>query len=268
MVSPTPKTYVPGDAADSDLPTADFITMANSPTKELTNAPVFPVGGIVDPPTGGSASGCADLRLRRRVRQGRARPARHLPVRDEVVVGPGGRRYRRHHLQRGQHARAPEPDLRRQPARPAGDDRCGDLELRARERAAAGVQAGEEPDRRLQGLRHVHGPLPAAGDRRDERRRPEPRRRGRCAPRLGARRPRHQRRRLRHVDAARPGRGARRRPLQAPQQDPLRVVGCGGERPGRLDLLRAQPEPERGGQDRRDARLRHAVVAELRPLRL
>ncbi|MDR7253966.1 Zn-dependent M28 family amino/carboxypeptidase [Nocardioides sp. BE266] len=59
-VAPTPKTYVPGDAADSDQPTADFITMANSPTVELTNAPVFPVGGIVDPPTGGSASGCAE----------------------------------------------------------------------------------------------------------------------------------------------------------------------------------------------------------------
>lgn len=59
MVAPTPKTYVPGDAEDSDQPTADFITMANSPTVELTNAPVFPVGGIVDPPTGGSASGCA-----------------------------------------------------------------------------------------------------------------------------------------------------------------------------------------------------------------
>ena len=59
MVSPVAKTYVPGDAEDSDQPTADFITMANSPTKELTNAPVFPVGGIVDPPTGGSASGCA-----------------------------------------------------------------------------------------------------------------------------------------------------------------------------------------------------------------
>ena len=58
-VSPTPKTYVPGDAEDDDQPTADFITMANSPTVELTNAPVFPVGGIVDPPTGGSASGCA-----------------------------------------------------------------------------------------------------------------------------------------------------------------------------------------------------------------
>ena len=58
MVSPTPKTYIPGDAEDSDQPTADFITMANSPTVQLTRAPVFPVGGIVDPPTGGSASGC------------------------------------------------------------------------------------------------------------------------------------------------------------------------------------------------------------------
>src|SRR3954469_7731987 len=51
------KTYKPGDA-NSDPNTVDFITMANSPTVELTNAPVFPVGGIVDPPTGGSQSGC------------------------------------------------------------------------------------------------------------------------------------------------------------------------------------------------------------------
>ena len=58
MVSPTPKTYVPGTAEDDGQPTVDFITMANSPTVSLTDAPVFPVGGIVDPPTGGSASGC------------------------------------------------------------------------------------------------------------------------------------------------------------------------------------------------------------------
>jgi Zn-dependent M28 family amino/carboxypeptidase len=58
MVSPTPKTYRPGTAADSDQPTADFITMGNSPTKELTNAPVFPVGEIDDPPVGGGDSGC------------------------------------------------------------------------------------------------------------------------------------------------------------------------------------------------------------------
>jgi Zn-dependent M28 family amino/carboxypeptidase len=61
MVAPTPKPYRAGNA-DSDPATVDFITMANSPTKELTAAPVFPVGGIVDPPTPepSSASGCAD----------------------------------------------------------------------------------------------------------------------------------------------------------------------------------------------------------------
>src|SRR4051794_214725 len=59
VLSTATKTYKPGDA-DSDPNTVDFITMANSPTVELTDAPVFPVGGIVDPPTGGSASGCAD----------------------------------------------------------------------------------------------------------------------------------------------------------------------------------------------------------------
>jgi Zn-dependent M28 family amino/carboxypeptidase len=58
MVSPTPKTYRPGAEADSDQPTVDFITMGNSPTKELTNAPVFPVGEIDDPPVGGGDSGC------------------------------------------------------------------------------------------------------------------------------------------------------------------------------------------------------------------
>ncbi len=59
QVAPTPRTYVPGDAEDDGQPTVDFITMANSPTVELSGAPVFPVGGILDPPTGGSASGCA-----------------------------------------------------------------------------------------------------------------------------------------------------------------------------------------------------------------
>src|SRR3954447_15632032 len=61
LISPAPgKTYRPGTEADGGSPNADFITMANSPTVELTNAPVFPVGGIVDAPAGGSAAGCAD----------------------------------------------------------------------------------------------------------------------------------------------------------------------------------------------------------------
>ncbi|HWK27367.1 MAG TPA: M20/M25/M40 family metallo-hydrolase [Solirubrobacter sp.] len=56
------KVYRPGTEADSDQATSDFITMANSPTVELTDAPVFPVGGIVDPPDSAtpSAAGCAD----------------------------------------------------------------------------------------------------------------------------------------------------------------------------------------------------------------
>jgi Zn-dependent M28 family amino/carboxypeptidase len=57
MVAPTPKTYRWG-ASDADPKTVDFITMANSPAATLKGVPVVPVGGIVDPPTGGSQSGC------------------------------------------------------------------------------------------------------------------------------------------------------------------------------------------------------------------
>ena len=58
QVAPTPKTYRPGGEADDGSPDVDFIPITNSPEKELTAVPVVPVGGIVDPPTGGSASGC------------------------------------------------------------------------------------------------------------------------------------------------------------------------------------------------------------------
>jgi Zn-dependent M28 family amino/carboxypeptidase len=59
LVSPAPgKTYRPGTAADDGSPNVDFITMANSPTVELSKAPVFPVGEIDDPPVGGGDSGC------------------------------------------------------------------------------------------------------------------------------------------------------------------------------------------------------------------
>jgi Zn-dependent M28 family amino/carboxypeptidase len=57
MVAPTPKTYRWG-ASDADPKTVDFITMGNSPAASLKGVPVVPVGGIVDPPTGGSQSGC------------------------------------------------------------------------------------------------------------------------------------------------------------------------------------------------------------------
>jgi Zn-dependent M28 family amino/carboxypeptidase len=52
------KVYRPGDADDSDQDTADFITMANSHAIDLHDAPVVPTNDIVDPPVGGSTSGC------------------------------------------------------------------------------------------------------------------------------------------------------------------------------------------------------------------
>ena len=54
-----PKSYKPGTAVDDGSPNVDFITMANSPTKEIVNTAVIPVNNVVDPPTGGSAAGCA-----------------------------------------------------------------------------------------------------------------------------------------------------------------------------------------------------------------
>ena len=56
-VSPTPKTYVPGDADDDGSTAVDFITMSYSPTKTLTNAKVVPTNDIVIPPPGGAGSG-------------------------------------------------------------------------------------------------------------------------------------------------------------------------------------------------------------------
>src|SRR6185437_11110539 len=53
-----PKSYKPGTAADDGSPNVDFITMANSPTKEIVNTAVVPASNVVDPPVGGSASGC------------------------------------------------------------------------------------------------------------------------------------------------------------------------------------------------------------------
>lgn len=58
QVTPTAKTYRPGAAAQSDTPVVDFISMPGSPTVSLDNVPVVPVGGIVIPSPGATASGC------------------------------------------------------------------------------------------------------------------------------------------------------------------------------------------------------------------
>ena len=59
QVTPTAKTYRPGTPEQSDTPDVDFISMPGSPTVNLDNVPVVPVGGIVIPSPGGTQSGCA-----------------------------------------------------------------------------------------------------------------------------------------------------------------------------------------------------------------
>ncbi len=58
QVTPTPKTYRPGTAAQNDSPDVDFISMPGSPAVSLDNVPVVPAAGILIPSTGGSESGC------------------------------------------------------------------------------------------------------------------------------------------------------------------------------------------------------------------
>jgi Zn-dependent M28 family amino/carboxypeptidase len=58
QLTPAPKTYVPGTAADDNTAGVDYITFEFSPTAEVT-APVVPVNNIVIPSPGGSTAGCA-----------------------------------------------------------------------------------------------------------------------------------------------------------------------------------------------------------------
>jgi hypothetical protein len=58
QVTPTAKTYRPGTEAQSDTPDVDFISIPGSPTVNLDDVPVVPVGGIQIPSPGGSESGC------------------------------------------------------------------------------------------------------------------------------------------------------------------------------------------------------------------
>ena len=168
QVSPTPKTYRPGTEADSDQPTADFITMANSPTTVLTNAPVFPVGGIKDPSTGGSASGCqaADytgvsgkIAL---VQRGTCafvekwQFAQAAGATGVIIYNEGNTPARQNPIFVDNQ---PEPDATI--AAVITSYTLGNELLQA-------YKKGQNPTRGLQGLRQVHRPLPAAGDRRDQ----------------------------------------------------------------------------------------------------
>ena len=142
--------------------------MANSPTVELTNAPVFPVGGILDPPTGGSASGCAaadyagvsgKVALVQRgtcafvTKWSLAQAAGATGV---IIYNEGNTPERQNPIFVDN-----QPDPPATIAAVITSYTLGNELLQA-------YKAGPETDGRLQGLRQVHRPLPAAGDRRDD----------------------------------------------------------------------------------------------------
>ena len=269
-VTPTPKVYRPGSAADDDSPTVDFITLGNSPTASATNTQVVPTNDIVDDP---AADGrCVDERLRGRGlpagdgRQGRARHARHVRVRPEGRGRAAGGRRRRDHLQRRRRPRPPEPDVRPQPGRPAHPGR--DLELRARQGAL----------RRGQGRPERHGDLSTFGTLQD-----------RFLPQVLAETKGGDKNNVlvvgAHLDSVPAGPGinddgsgtatllAQAEAMSKKHngknlRQKIRFGWFGAEENGLVGstLLRAQPERRRGREDRRHARLRHARVAELRPV--
>ena len=104
QVSPTPKTYRPGTAADSD--TAERRLHHDG---QLADGRADQRAGLPGRRHRRPARRRFGVRLRRRgLRgrrgQGRADPARDVPVRGEVGARAGRGRDRRDHLQRGQHA--------------------------------------------------------------------------------------------------------------------------------------------------------------------
>ena len=212
--------------------------MANSPTVELTNAPVFPVGGIVDPPTGGSDSGCA--------------AADYTGVSGKVAL-----------VQRGTCAFVDKWSLA-QAAGATGVIIYNEGNTPARQNPifvdnqpdppatiAAVITSYTLGNELLQAYKQGQNPtvdFKVYGDFTDrflpqviaETRGGDPNHVVVVGAHLDSvpAGPGHQRRRLGHGDAARPGRGGGRGALQAAQQDPLHVVRRRGERPGRVDLLR------------------------------
>ena len=262
MVTPTPKTYRPGNAdADRTRRTSDFITMANSPTMELTNAPVFPVGGIVDPPVGGGDSGCAAADYAgvsgkvALVQRGTCafvdkwQLAQAAGATGVIIYNEGNTPERQNPIFVDNQ---PTPDATiaavitsyalgnellqayKQGKNPTVDFKVyGIFTDRFLPQVIAETRGGD-PNHVVVAGAHLDSVPEGPGINDD----------GSGTATL-----------LAH------GPGARRRPLQPAPEGPLHLVGRRGERPRRLQLLRREPQRQGGGQDRRDARLRHARVA-------
>ena len=268
-VSPAPtKVYRYGTAADNDSPNVDFITLGYAGTGTLTNAKVVPTNDIIDPPpavAGASNSGCeagdypaetaGNVAL---VQRGtcsfvqKAAVAQQVGAAGVIIFNDGVGPARQNpiyvlnqvdlHIPAVISSYAAGNELL-QGVKSGQDVRVdfstfGHLADRFLPQVIADTKGGDKNNVLVVGA-HLDS-------------RPEG--------------PGHQRRRQRHRDAARAGRGDRQeqaRQEPAPE-DPVRLVGRRGERPDRLQLLRLPPQRCRGGEDRRHARLRHARVAELR----
>ena len=196
------------------------------------SAPVVPTNDIVDPEPGADTQ---HERLRGRGLPGRderrdlADPARHLRHRQKLANAQAAGAVGVIMFNEGDSAGRMNAGFRAGPT-DLGDPR-GVLELRRRQGALRRVHGRREPDRAPGDQRREHPPLLPAGDRRDPQGRPEPRRARRRAPRLGAGRAGHQRRRLGHRVAARAGR-ADLRSSHAKPKHKIRFLWFGGEEDG------------------------------------
>ena len=238
---------MPGDAADSDLPTADFITMANSPTVDARRTRRCSRSAASSTrPRAARASGCA--------------AADYAGVSGKIAL-----------VQRGTCAFVDEVGSSPQAAGATGVIIYNEGNTPARQNPLF-VDNQPEPTRRspavitsytlgnelLQAYKQgknptvdfkVYGtftrPLPAAGDRRDARAATPT-----TSSIVGA-----------HLDSVPEGPGinddgsgaatllddgpgSSRRPESTAPEDPLHVVRCRGERPRRVELLRREPQPD------------------------
>ena len=182
------RSFNPGIAGASFEFGGDFGSMFRTESKSTDiTAPVwaadvrYPAG----PTANGNTSGCEVVGLRRHAgRRDRGRPARHLPVRDEVPARRPGRRRRDADLQRGQRPGAPRshaPALV-QRRRPHDAVRGGHGRDRHRpgQRRPEGPHRPDRPDPDGLAARHLSDPERHRGD---QDRRPEQGDRGRRPPR-------------------------------------------------------------------------------------
>ena len=117
MVSPTPKTYGPGTRRTA---TSRRSTSSRWPTRRRSSSPTRPCSrsarSMIRRPAARPAAARQGITPASPARS-RSSSAARAPSSTKWSARAGRGRHWRDHLQRGQHARAPEPDLRRQPAR-------------------------------------------------------------------------------------------------------------------------------------------------------